>query len=231
MELTPLWGFPRINSAGSLLADLTDFYNLSCLNPDSIPTFFNHPIRAPSTIDLMFSSSNISPLCDVSVGCDSWGSDHFPISININLQIKSISFLSNKICLTREQVMCKPLINGICTENCWWDLGKCSFSFSRRKIQHFYSPHGNHLLSKHSRNNSKQYIPSDCSSRGLPPAPWLTPECGEVSDRISLNSNYWKLRSISGVGRESFEEAKGLENFLRKSQLSHSLYGSHAQTF
>ncbi|EGI66456.1 hypothetical protein G5I_05021 [Acromyrmex echinatior] len=48
---------------------------------------------------------------------------------------------------------------------------------------------GNYLPFKHSRNNSKQYIPGDCTSRDPPSTSWWIPECVSIDLVDSLMQN------------------------------------------
>jgi len=61
----------------SILYEFIDSLNLSCFNPDSMPIFFSHFTRAPSIIDLVFSSSDIFPIYNINIGQDLMNSDHF----------------------------------------------------------------------------------------------------------------------------------------------------------
>ena len=56
------------------------------LHNDKSHTYIQPHINYTSNIDLIFSSTNLSYRLNVKVKSDTWGSDHFPISIDIDLE-------------------------------------------------------------------------------------------------------------------------------------------------
>ncbi|KYM98769.1 RNA-directed DNA polymerase from mobile element jockey [Cyphomyrmex costatus] len=178
-----LWGSPRSNSAGSALCDLVETLDLCCLNPDSTPTFFPHPSRSPSTIDLTFSSSDLH------------GSDHSPISLFVRKKIKFVNLFSNKFRLSRRQWISVAALLEDRARAISEDSSAASLSISPDEgYQVFvkgimscikdFIPTNN--KNKHHIANSKGRSP-----RSPPPALWWTPECDEaIRDRSTFLKNF-----------------------------------------
>lgn len=166
-----LCGFSRTNSADSLLADLTDSYNLFCLDP--LQSFS----IIPSGLLLLLISCFLPQIFHRSA-MYSLSVTHRTMITSLFLSISTCKlnlFISSLINLpyTRAIVVCTPLINGICTEN-YWDLGKYSFNFCRRRIQyihllHFGKPRESLILQTLSQYQQTIYS-WHCSSPGPPPA-------------------------------------------------------------
>ena len=108
-----LCDFSRTNSADSLLADLTDSYNLFCLDP--LQSFS----IIPSGLLLLLISYFLpqifhrSAMCSLSVTHRTMITSLFLSTCKLNLFISSLINLP----YTRAIVVCTPLVNGICTEN------------------------------------------------------------------------------------------------------------------
>lgn len=75
-----LWGDIHICDEGSKLVDTYLDSNFGILN-DGNPTFRSRQYASYSAIDLTFTSNQSLFDFKWSVGCDPWGSDHFPIVI------------------------------------------------------------------------------------------------------------------------------------------------------
>ena len=76
------------------------------LHNDNSHTYIQAHNNYTSNIDLIFSSNNLSHRVKANVKSDTWGSDHFPISVEIDIE----KFIYHKKCFK---------IKAICTN---WDL-------------------------------------------------------------------------------------------------------------
>ncbi|KYQ48792.1 hypothetical protein ALC60_12156, partial [Trachymyrmex zeteki] len=96
--------FSFIDTQGPVLL-LGDFnaYHPSWGFSRSSPIFLSHPLRSPSTIDLIFASPDFAPVCNVLVIQDLFGSDHFPIEVDLNCLVRSSNIFSHRIRLILEQ--------------------------------------------------------------------------------------------------------------------------------
>ncbi|KYN50228.1 hypothetical protein ALC62_04171, partial [Cyphomyrmex costatus] len=78
------WGCHVSDRAGKRIMSACEDYRI-CIFSDQMPTLLLPPSARPSIIDLVFVTPNISPLCKVSTEEDTWGSDHFPITIKLGI--------------------------------------------------------------------------------------------------------------------------------------------------
>lgn len=90
----PLWGAPRANLAGKLIAEALDSHPLTILNSIT-PTFLPPPNKSPSLIDLAIGSASFSMLCEFFATNDTLGSDHLPIS-KLMMSLKQSRFFHTK---------------------------------------------------------------------------------------------------------------------------------------
>lgn len=84
------WNCNNNDTNGERLLHSFNNSNMILHNYKSI-TYVQFHNNTKSNLDLIFSSSNISDKVNVKVKDETWGSDHFPISIEINLE-KSIYY-------------------------------------------------------------------------------------------------------------------------------------------
>ncbi|XP_077257951.1 uncharacterized protein LOC143895046 [Temnothorax americanus] len=101
----PYWGAPAPNSAGKVIMDLLDRFPFTFLNPIT-PTFISPPGITPSLIDLAIASCGFAALLNVEILKDTCGSDHRPIEITVNANIKTNNIFSHKHKFSREQFKC-----------------------------------------------------------------------------------------------------------------------------
>lgn len=80
------WGNPSCGNEGIILHDILTDLDICTLN-DGKPTFHNFSNNTKSAIDLSLVQSNNLSLFSWDVLEDPWGSDHFPISIEISPSI------------------------------------------------------------------------------------------------------------------------------------------------
>ncbi|XP_072400980.1 uncharacterized protein [Diabrotica undecimpunctata] len=79
-----MWGSPACSHDGRVLVDALDhFPNLIVIN-DGSATRISPPGQAKSAVDLTIASSKVCPTVGWSVSQDTYGSDHYPISITLN---------------------------------------------------------------------------------------------------------------------------------------------------
>ena len=88
----PFWGVSRPNKAGRIISEAVDRHNCVILNP-SLPTFYFHPTRNSSLIDLAIASSSLASLYECAVLEDTRGSNHYPIPVQIDCHVKCFFFL------------------------------------------------------------------------------------------------------------------------------------------
>ncbi|KYQ51171.1 RNA-directed DNA polymerase from mobile element jockey [Trachymyrmex zeteki] len=197
----PLWGSQRCNSAGTTLCDLTESLNLICLNPNASPTFLSHPTRAPSVIDLVFASTNLSSLCCVSVGNDLLGSDHFPIYVSLNSFVRSVDTFSHRTRLSPLQWQCVAAWLEEHAGDIARETSEAALSISPQEGYNTFIQGIMTCIDKNSpqknSNRIKFFNGGGRSSRGLPPAPWWTPQCDEaIRERAALLKTYKRIPSI-----------------------------------
>ncbi|KYN29440.1 hypothetical protein ALC57_01107 [Trachymyrmex cornetzi] len=64
-------------------ASVEDHY--ACILNDERPTLLLSPNSGPSVIDLVIATADMAPLCKACTEEDTWGSDHYPITIIIGI--------------------------------------------------------------------------------------------------------------------------------------------------
>lgn len=89
-----MWNCAQDNSQGNYLCNSISGLDLILHNTNS-STHIDYHSGNLSNLDLIFSSNDISDTIQVEVLDDTWGSDHFPININIKTN-KTIFRLPNK---------------------------------------------------------------------------------------------------------------------------------------
>lgn len=95
----------RTGEHSKSLSDGENFYNSLLktnlvLHNDTSQTYIQPQNNYASNIDLIFSSNNISHKLNVNIHIDTWGSDHFPIFITIDLE----KFIHMKKCFKIKSV-------------------------------------------------------------------------------------------------------------------------------
>lgn len=81
------WGSTKSCRNGRVIFDLYDADDIHILN-DGSPTHISGPNNySESNIDLSFASPSLSIYCNWRVGDDAWGSDHLPITIDVNTHV------------------------------------------------------------------------------------------------------------------------------------------------
>ena len=170
-----LWSSVRSNSAGSTLCEFIDSLNLFCLNPDSMPTFLSHPI----SIDLVFSSSDISFICNINIDQDLMDSDYFPVFVTINSTARFVNIFFNRIRLFRDDALrsgSQNTLRKLLRKLLW------QFFLSLRKKITIPSSTASSLAS--AKNSTKSYSKTqhhngESPSPGTPAGP-LIPECNKA---------------------------------------------------
>ena len=89
------WNCKKTDSNGENFYDSLTKTNL-ILHNDTSQTYIQPHTNYTSNIDLIFSSYNLSHRIHVKVSDDTWGSDHFPIFVNIDLE-KYIYIIKNAL--------------------------------------------------------------------------------------------------------------------------------------
>lgn len=92
----PVWGSDVTDSVGAFLLDSLDNLNLCLLNSGS-PTRKRRPDEAVSAVDLSLCSPELASLSSWEVLSSSYGSDHFPILIQILNKFTRPTFISNPL--------------------------------------------------------------------------------------------------------------------------------------
>ena len=82
------WNCNKIDLNGENLLECINNHNLFLHNNKT--TTYIKPNGYSSNIDLVFSSINISDKINVSAHDETWGSDHFPLFIQLSLKKKHI---------------------------------------------------------------------------------------------------------------------------------------------
>lgn len=77
------WGNSKDNNRGRAIARLVEEHNAIVLN-DGRPTWIRHNPKQQSAIDLSVCSWGLAASLRWDISSDTWGSDHFPITINTN---------------------------------------------------------------------------------------------------------------------------------------------------
>ncbi|XP_039315310.1 uncharacterized protein LOC120359924 [Solenopsis invicta] len=98
---------------GRSLAKAIELHNYVILNEMS-PTLMTAPGSRDSIIDLSLSSHKLAPLCLSQTLSDTWGSDHFPLTIQINGPIKQAKKFIYKWPLSEEQL---KIFYALCLKN------------------------------------------------------------------------------------------------------------------
>ncbi|KYN06782.1 hypothetical protein ALC62_02263 [Cyphomyrmex costatus] len=98
-----MWGGSRTNPAAHMLSKCIDDYHLVILNPPSSPTHVSSSSSSSSTIDLAIASPRISSLCDTRILPDLFGSDHYPVEVQVNCMVRTVAVFSYKIKLSKPQ--------------------------------------------------------------------------------------------------------------------------------
>ena len=78
-----LWGSSKTDNRGKILENFIEKYSLVCLN-NKVGTRLNHD-GSLSHLDVALASCSLGANCIFSVLEDRWGSDHFPIKIEIQM--------------------------------------------------------------------------------------------------------------------------------------------------
>lgn len=95
------WGCSRSDDLGKNLLSAVRSSSFNFLNDDS-STFLTRPGQCKSAIDLTFVSFPFPYTWDWEFVSDLMLSDHFPISVKLNCQIKRRTFLTHRIKLNKE---------------------------------------------------------------------------------------------------------------------------------
>ncbi|XP_018360461.1 PREDICTED: uncharacterized protein LOC108759487 [Trachymyrmex cornetzi] len=198
--------------------------------------------------DLAIASSHISPLCDTRILPDLLGSDYHPVEVSVNCLVRTSSVFSCKIKLTKEQ---------------WSEVESKLHNMANSISQTIKDINPNDPVSQYNTfmelisTSFEHFSPSkpppstktvraSFTSKGLPPAPWWTPECSSAvknrSDALkNFKShpswdNYVYYRSVVTQTRKTLRKAKrnnwrSFCNSLNERQNSYGGYLAHAQAF
>ncbi|XP_018405952.1 PREDICTED: RNA-directed DNA polymerase from mobile element jockey-like [Cyphomyrmex costatus] len=78
------WGCHSTDRVGKRILEACED-SRSCILGDHKPTLLLPPSSGPSVIDLIIATPSIAPLCNTHTEDDTWGSDHFPISVTLGI--------------------------------------------------------------------------------------------------------------------------------------------------
>lgn len=163
-----LWSsqsFDSPNSEGARIAASLSLSSFVCLNTGD-PTWTSADLSRTSVLDLTLASPALASRCAWSTLDTTYGSDHFPIIIDINYQV-------------RTSIPCRPSIS---TKDICWDSfqNNCeafctSFQIAGRPIEESY----NALLDNISTalTSAGAVIRNNRTPQRKPPKPWWDEEC------------------------------------------------------
>lgn len=90
------WNCDRSDKNGKILINEMNKLKLDIVN-DQTKTHIGEINQRNSNLDLVFASNNIIASINCKQGNDPWGSDHYPVSININYQFSKYIKKSNRV--------------------------------------------------------------------------------------------------------------------------------------
>ncbi|KMQ90819.1 rna-directed dna polymerase from mobile element jockey [Lasius niger] len=91
-----VWNCEQTDKNGEILMEELEEKNMFVVNSDTLTRIGEGGTR-PSNLDLIFSSDRLFSLMKHKQGDDTWGSDHFPVSCEINVKKCPYRKLTNRI--------------------------------------------------------------------------------------------------------------------------------------
>jgi len=98
------WGCSNTDHAGKLVLALIENH-YACILNDQRPTLFLPSNSGLSVIDLTIATANMAPLCEVCTEEDTWGSDHYSITVRIGISLVLRQWYAYKINLNTKELI------------------------------------------------------------------------------------------------------------------------------
>ncbi|KYN06625.1 hypothetical protein ALC62_02419, partial [Cyphomyrmex costatus] len=97
------WGCSTSDRAGNRILAACENASI-CILSDLRPSLLLPPSSGHSVIDLILTTSDIAPLCEVSTEIDTWGSDHFPIRVEVGINPSQRKRFAYKLNLNNQEL-------------------------------------------------------------------------------------------------------------------------------
>lgn len=95
-----MWNYTDTDINGEELWEETFNHDLVCVNPDTLSRM-GETGQIGTNIDLAFAIMNLADKIECEQVADTWGSDHFPIKLNIDTDLQVYTKLTNRISTKR----------------------------------------------------------------------------------------------------------------------------------
>ena len=207
------WNCNKTDTNGENLLECIDKNDLFIHNSDS----YSHiDTTSISNIDLILSSNNIAEKIDVQVNDETWGSDHYPIYVNVSLERHIYHKKSHKIRST--QTNWNNVVQQLDTSYEKF----LSNNYDNLSASHKYEYFVNHLTEIITGNTPKKKFVNIKIHRN--PAPWWDEECSEVKrqrkaafriwERSKDLSDFIEYKRLLALARRTFKKKKK-ESFVK----------------